>query len=87
MNNFLFKSANGLIKNSSSNLDNRMDLANMRIQLLLKEQRHQRSDLRDIKLMLNKLLIDKHLQNQVDEYFTEKGSEGIPSEPEESDLD
>ncbi len=62
MNNFIFKSSKGLIKNSSLDLDTRMDL-------LLKEQRHQRSDLRDIKLMLNKLLIDKHLQNQVDEYF------------------
>ncbi len=62
MNNFIFKSSKGLIKNSSLNLDDRMKA----IQL---EQRHQRSDLKDVKLMLNKLLIDKHLQNQVDEYF------------------
>ncbi len=64
MNNFIFKSSKGLIKNSSINLDTRMDL-------VLKEQRHQRSDLQDIKLMINKLLIDKHLQMQVDEYFKE----------------
>ncbi len=62
MNRFIFKSANGLIKNSSEILGNLM-------QVILKEQRHQRSDLQDIKLMINKLLIDKHLQNQVDTYF------------------
>ncbi len=62
MNNFIFKSSKGLIKNSSLNLDDRMKAIQM-------EQRHQRSDLRDVKLMLNKLLIDKHLQEQVDTYF------------------
>ncbi len=68
MNNFIFKSSKGLIKNSSLQLDTRMDL-------LLKEQRCQRSDLRDVKLMLNKLLIDKHLQEQVDNYFEDNPSE------------
>ncbi len=62
MTNFIFKSANRLIKNESLKLGNSLNF-------LLTEQRHQRSDLKDIKLMLNKLLIDKHLQNQVDEYF------------------
>ncbi len=38
------------------------------------EQRAARQDLVDIKGMLNRLLIDKHLQMQVDEYFT-KGEE------------
>ncbi len=33
------------------------------------ELRHQRQDNIDLKLMINKLLIDKHLQTQVDEYF------------------
>ncbi len=33
------------------------------------ELRHQRQDNKDIKLMLNKLLVDKHLQMQVDDYF------------------
>ncbi len=69
MNNFIFKSANRLIKNSSITLaDLIVDLAKQD-DLLLREQRHQRSDLQDIKRMLNKLLIDKHLQMQVDEYF------------------
>ncbi len=70
MNNFLFKSANGLIKNSSLNLDNSL-------KMLLTEQRHQRSDLKDVKLMLNKLLIDKHLQNQVDTYFEDSAHEEV----------
>ncbi len=62
MNNFIFKSSKGLIKNSSLNLDDRM-------KAIQTEQRFQRTDLKDIKLMLNKLLIDKHLQEQVDTYF------------------
>ncbi len=33
------------------------------------ELRHARQDNKDIKLMLNRLLVDKHLQTQVDEYF------------------
>ncbi len=73
MNNFIFKSSKGLIKNSSLNLDNSL-------KLLLQEQRHQRSDLQDIKLMLNKVLIDKHLQEQVDHYFDEE-----PEPPELED--
>ncbi len=60
--NLLSKSANGLMRNENSNLENLLNL-------LLKEQRHQRSDLQDIKLMINKLIIDKHLQEQVDTYF------------------
>ncbi len=68
MNSFIFKSPRRLIKNSSVNLDTRLDL-------VLTEQRHQRSDLKDIKLMINKLLIDKHLQQQVDEYFEDKPEE------------
>ncbi len=68
MNRFIFKSANGLIKNASGNLDNSL-------KMLLAEQRHQRSDLQDLKLMVNKLLVDKHLQMQVDEYFQENPSE------------
>ncbi len=65
MNKFIFKSANRLVKNSSITLDS----LDRRIRFMQEEQRHQRSDLKDVKLMLNKLLIDKHLQQQVDEYF------------------
>ncbi len=76
MNNFIFKSSKGLIKNSSLNLDDRM-------KAIQQEQRHQRSDLKDVKLMLNKILIDKHLQAQVDDYFED---EPIPEDTRE-DLD
>ncbi len=43
------------------------------------ELRHQRQDNIDLKLMLNKLLIDKHLQMQVDTYFDK--DEPVPEEP------
>ncbi len=65
MNNFLFKSSKGLIKNSSINLG----ILNRQLDFILREQRLQRSDLKDIKLMINKILIDEHLQKQVDTYF------------------
>ncbi len=42
-----------------------------RLNMILTEQRCQRADLKDIKLMIDKLLVDKHLQMQVDEYFEE----------------
>ncbi len=70
MTNFIFKSANRLIKNSPITVQiliNKMDM-------IQTEQRAQRQDMVDIKGMINKLLIDKHLQMQVDEYFT-KGEE------------
>jgi len=75
MNNFIFKSSKGLIKNSSLNLDDRM-------KAIQTEQRYQRTDLKDIKLMLNKLIIDKHLQEQVDTYF-----EDTEHEEAKADLD
>ncbi len=78
MNNLFFKSANRLIKNSP------IDLATVIHQLTIVQgqNRHLRQDLVDVKLMINKLLIDKHLQMQVDEYFDK-------DEPpaEQSDLD
>ncbi len=40
-----------------------------KLENIQKELRHQRQDNKDIKLMLNKLLVDKHLQSQVDNYF------------------
>ncbi len=67
MTNFIFKSHKRLVKNSSISLW----LLDSRMKYIQTEQRHERSDLQDIKRMLNKLLIDKHLQSQVDEYFDE----------------
>ncbi len=71
MNNFIFKSANRLIKNDSITLEALLiDMTRIMNQIQT-EQRHQRSDLKDCNLKLQKLLIDKHLQQQVDEYFEE----------------
>ncbi len=67
MNNFIFKSPRRLVKNSSIHLG----ILDRRLELIQTEMRHQRSDLHDITGMLNRLLIDKHLQMQVDTYFKE----------------
>ncbi len=76
MNNLFFKSANRLIKNSPITL-----AYVMRNILAVQEQnRHLRQDLVDVKLMLNKLLIDKHLQNQVDTYFEDTEHNGPEEE-------
>ncbi len=68
MNNFIFKSASRLTKNSSIQQDNLMAVQKL-LQVILKEQRHQRSDLNDLKLMVNKVLLDKHLQMEVDDFY------------------
>ncbi len=68
MNNFIFKSANRLIKNSSEDLGNRLDQ-------LLREQRMQRADLAEVLKRLERLMIDKHLQTQVDTYFEDNPNE------------
>ncbi len=46
-----------------------MGIVLFKVSTIQDEQRHQRQDLADIKLMLNKLLINKHLEQQADEYF------------------
>ncbi len=79
MNNFIFKSPRRLIKNSSDRLEHLIDI-------VLKEQRRQRSDLHEIKRMINRLLVDEHLQQQVDKYFDENPPEDI-TQPEDKDLD
>ncbi len=71
MNNFIFKSPKRLIKNDSINFEDLLlDLAR-HMEQIQKEQRLQRSDLHDISLKIQRLMIDKHLQMQVDEYFQE----------------
>ncbi len=64
MTNFIFKSQ-GLIKN----VDNKLNM-------IQSELRHQRSDNVQILYLLNKLLTNKALQKQVDDYF----DESIPDE-------
>ncbi len=79
MNNFIFKSANRLIKNSPITLEN----VHHNLDLVLLELRHQRQDHKEMSLKIEKLLIDKHLQMQVDTYFDDDSSN-----PEDSkDLD
>ncbi len=77
MPNFIFKSANRLIKNSPITVG----ILCKQMDMIQTEQRAARQDLVDIKGMLNRLLIDKHLQMQVDDYF--KNNEP----PETGDLD
>ncbi len=67
MNNLFFKSSTGLKKNDTIN-SVRLDT---QLKIILTELRHQRNDLYEIKRMINRLLIDKHLQMQVDNYFDE----------------
>ncbi len=81
MNNFIFKSANRLIKNSPITIATVIH----KLELILVEQRMQRSDLRTVSQKLDKLLIDKHLQMQVDEYFTEDNMNNIPEEKQDLD--
>ncbi len=68
MTNFIFKSPRRLIKNID-NTPNLNILGQMKI--IQSQCRFLRQDIVDVKLMLNKLLIDKHLQMQVDNYFEE----------------
>ncbi len=79
MPNLFFKSSTGLTKNLTIN----SEALDRKMEFILKEQRHQRTDLQDIKRMLNRLLIDKHLQAQVDTYF----EDDKPLEDSRHDLD
>ncbi len=74
MNNFIFKSANRLIKNSPITLEGLILDCLRQIEFIQKEQRMQRSDLKTVNDKLDKLLVDKHLQMQVDEYFNDETS-------------
>ncbi len=64
MTNFIFKSPRRLIKNSPI-----PDATLGQLKVIQSQNRFLRQDMVDVKLMLNKLLIDKHLQMQVDTYF------------------
>ncbi len=79
MTNFIFKSANRLIKNSPLTEGYLLTKLNA----IQTELRHQRQDHKDMSIKLEKLLIDKHLQMQVDNYFEDRPQEQPPVE----DLD
>ncbi len=78
MTNFIFKSANRLIKNSPLTEGYLL----VKLEAIQKELRHQRQDHKDMSLKLEKLLIDKHLQHQVDDYF-----EATSPQTDQADLD
>ncbi len=65
MTNFIFKSSRRLIKNSPITIEG----LDRKLYLIQQELRAQRQEHRDMSLKLERLLIDKHLQTQVDEYF------------------
>jgi len=79
MTNFIFKSPRRLIKNVDNTPEVNLILGQLKI--IQSQERFLRQDLVDVKLMLNKLLIDKHLQMQVDNYFDDK-----PEHTPEEDL-
>ncbi len=68
MTNFIFKSQ-GTYKKLVLKLD-----------IIQSELRHQRVDMANVLSMLNKLLNDKNLQLQVDEYFEDKPSSPTDTE-------
>ncbi len=68
MKNFIFKSEADFHKIVFNKLD-----------MILAEQRHQRSDLSSITRMLQRLINDYQLQKQVDQYF-EEDNKDVPLE-------
>ncbi len=80
MTNFIFKSANRLIKNSPITYG----VLERQLSLIQAELRHARSDHKEMSLKLERLLIDKHLQMQVDTYFDDD-SNNIPEEKQDLD--
>ncbi len=77
MNKLFSKSSKGLLENSSINFT-------FQFGLIKAQNRALRADLQDVKLMLNKLLIEKHLQMQVDDYYESHDSDGNSKNSEDS---
>ncbi len=73
MTNFIFKSANRLTKNSPINNANLYD----KLLVMQSQLRLLRSDLVSVNGKLDRLLVDKHLQEQVDSYFKESNDISI----------
>ncbi len=69
MTNFIFKSPKRLIKNVDNIFEANLSAIQGQLKIIQGQNRFLRQDLVDVKLMLNKLLIDKHLQHQVDDFF------------------
>ncbi len=81
MNNLFSKSANRLLEKSSIHLPT----LERQLGMLLTEQRKQRGDLQTINNKLDRIMVDKHLQMQVDEYFNDEDSPN--NIPDSGDLD
>ncbi len=79
MTNFIFKSPRRLVKKLANTPDGNII---GQLKIVQNQCRFLRQDILDIKLMINKLLVDKHLQMQVDTYF-DKDSENIPEESQD----
>ncbi len=65
MTNFIFKSPRRLIKNSPINNANLLD----KLLVMQQQLRLLRSDLASVNGKLDRLLVDKHLQFQVDDFY------------------
>ncbi len=76
MKNFIFKSEADFHKIVFNKLD-----------MILDEQRHQRMDLHVIAGNIRKLIIDKSLQKQVDEYFEDDETSPQTDSENKRDLD
>ncbi len=70
MTNFIFKSPRRLTKNSPINPEVNLNILGQ-LKLLLTEQRMQRGDLKVLGDKLDRLLVDKHLQMQVEDFYAD----------------
>ncbi len=83
MTNFIFKSPRRLVKKLANTPEDNL-IYNLGI--IKQQNRALRQDLVDVKGMLNRLLVDKHLQMQVDTYFDENTSDAVHPD-DKNDLD
>ncbi len=82
MTNFIFKSPRGLIKKLANTPEVNLILGQLKV--VQSQERYLRQDLADVKLMLNKLLIDKHNQMEVDDFYEKEMNR---PDPDPADLD
>ncbi len=55
-------------------------IISIKLETIQSEQRHARQDLVIIQSMIHKLIVDKHLQAQAEEYFDEDKTPGVPKD-------
>ncbi len=81
MTNFIFSRANPTTKKLANQT---VDILMMKLEIIQKQLRWLRTDNHEMSLKLEKLLIDKHLQMQVDNYF-EDDSKITPEDSQDLD--